>query len=86
MNDCRAFILMKMIGLVSLFNGILTLMGHLIPKPSLYKKQLWYYLTHSWKDKGVNTFPKSISLKVNEMARIEFELADFGSTAKGPIH
>ena len=33
-----------------------------------------YYLTHSWEDKGVYTFPKGICLKVNIIARLEFEL------------
>ena len=36
---------------------------------------LWYYLTHSWEDKGVHTFPKGICPKVNEIARLEYELA-----------
>ena len=35
----------------------------------------WYYLTHSWEDKGVHTFPKGICLKVNVIARLGFELA-----------
>ena len=34
----------------------------------------WYYLTHSWKDKGTYTFPKGICPKVNVIARLEFEL------------
>ena len=29
------------------------------------------------RDKEVHTFPKSISTKVNVIARLEFELADF---------
>ena len=36
---------------------------------------MWYYLTHSWEDKGVHTFPKSICPKVNVIARLEYELA-----------
>ena len=35
----------------------------------------WYYLTHSWEDKGVHTFPKGTCLKVNVIPRLEFELA-----------
>ena len=37
---------------------------------------MWYYLTHSWEDKGVHTFPKGICLKVNVIALLEYELAD----------
>ena len=29
-------------------------------KAILLEEQLWNYLTHSWKDKGVHTFPKGI--------------------------
>ena len=36
---------------------------------------MWYYLNHSWEDKGVHTFPKGIRPKVNVTARLEFELA-----------
>ena len=35
----------------------------------------WCYLTHSWEDKRVHTFPKSICPKVNVIARLEYELA-----------
>ena len=37
-------------------------------------EQKWYYLTHSWEDKGVHAFPKGIGPKVNALARLEFEL------------
>ena len=40
---------------------------------------LWYYLTHSWEDKGVHTFPKGICPKVNVIARLEYELASYDS-------
>ena len=39
------------------------------------EEQLWYYLTHSWEDKWVHTFPKGICPKVNVIARLEYELA-----------
>ena len=39
------------------------------------ERRQWYYLTHSRKDKKVYAFPESISLKVNLIARLEFELA-----------
>ena len=38
------------------------------------------YLTHSWEDKGVHTFPKGICPKVNVIARLEYELAYYNST------
>ena len=38
-------------------------------------EQQWYYLTHSWGDKGVHTTLKNICPKVNVIARLEFELA-----------
>ena len=44
-------------------------------KAILLEEQLWYYLTHSWEDKGVHTFPKGICPKVNVIARLEYELA-----------
>ena len=57
------------VGLVPLFNSISTFVGYLMPKP--FSK----YLTHSWEDKGVHTFPKGIYPKVNVIARLEYELA-----------
>ena len=41
---------------------------------------LWYYLTHSWQDKRVHTYPKGICPKVNVIARLEYELAYYDST------
>ena len=41
-------------------------------KAILLEEQLWYYLTHSWEDKGVHTFPKGICPKVNVIARLEY--------------
>ena len=38
-----------------------------------------YYLTHSWEDKGVHTFPKGICPKVNVIERLEYELAYYDS-------
>ena len=37
-------------------------------------EQQRYYLTHSWEDKGVHAFPQGISLKVNIIAQLKFEL------------
>ena len=46
-------------------------------KATLVEKQLRYYLTHKWGNKGVDTFHKSISPKVNVIAWLEIELAYF---------
>ena len=43
------------------------------------EEQWWYYLTHSWEDKRVHTFPKGICPKVNVIARLEYELAYYDS-------
>ena len=48
-------------------------------KAILREEQWWYYLTHSWEDKGVHTFPKGICPKVNVIARLEYELAYYDS-------
>ena len=63
-----------MVGLISLFNGISTFVGYLMPE-----EQQWYYLTHSWEDKGVHTFPKGICPKANVIAWLEYELAYYNS-------
>ena len=62
-----------LVGLVSLFNGISTLFMLYNAKAILLEEP--YYLTHSWEDKGVHTFPKCICPKVNIIARLEYELA-----------
>ena len=51
-------------------------------KGILWEEQWWYYLTHSWEDKGVHTFPKGICSKVNVIAWLEFELAYYDSAAQ----
>ena len=66
-------------GLVSLFNGISTLFRLFNAKAILIEEQWWYYLTHSWDDKGVHTFPKGICPKVNVIAKLEYELAYYDS-------
>ena len=38
-----------------------------------------YYLTHSWEDTGVHTFPKGICPKVNVIARLEYKLMYYNS-------
>ena len=63
------FFLLWHINLCRLFNA----------KPILLEEQKWYYLTHSWEDKGVNTFPNVICLKVNIIAQLEFELVYYDS-------
>ena len=51
------------------FNGISN-----FAKSILLEEQELYYLTQSWEDKGVRTFTKNICLKVDVIARQEFEL------------
>ena len=63
--------------MVSLFNRISTLFSLCNAKANLLEEQ--YYLTHSWEDKGVHTFPKGICPKVNIIARLENELAYYDS-------
>ena len=61
---------MNLYGLVSLFNGISTFVGYLMPKPFFSKNS-----------RGtIYTFPKCICLKVNEIARLQYELAYYDST------
>ena len=48
-------------------------MGYLMLKPS----QQWYYLTHSWGDKEVYNISKSISMKENAIAWLDFKPAYF---------
>ena len=67
-----------LVGLVSLFYGISTLFRLFNAKAILLEEQ--YYLTHSWEDKGVHTFPQGICPKVNIIARLENELAYYDST------
>ena len=49
-------------------------------------EQQWYHLTHSLRDKGVYTFPKGISPKVNVIARLEIELAYFKAAVQSLSH
>ena len=66
--------------MVSLFNGISILFRLFNAKAILLlEEQQRYYLTHSWEDKGVHTFPKGICLKVNIIVRLEYELTYYDS-------
>ena len=51
----------------------------ILAKAILLEEQWWYYLTHSWEDKGVHTFPKGICPKVDVIARLEYKLAYYDS-------
>ena len=55
-------------------------------KAILLEEQRSYNLTHYWEDKGVHTFPKSICLKVNVIARVDFELAYYDSAVHRVNH
>ena len=48
----------------------------------LPEEQLWYYLTHSWEDKKIHTFLKSICSKVNVLVQLEFELIYYDSAVQ----
>ena len=64
----------------------INLCGLFNAKAILVKEQLWYYLTYSWEDKGIYTFPKSINLKVNVMVWLEFKLAYFKAVVQSFNH
>ena len=59
---------------VSLFNGIPTFVGYLMPDIS-GKGLQWYFLTHNWENKAAHNFPKKINPKVNITKRLEFKFA-----------
>ena len=61
------------------FNGISSLFRLFNAKAIFLEEQRWYYLTHSWEDKGVHTFPKGIYPKVNVIAQLEYELTYYDS-------
>ena len=69
----------RKVWLVFIFNGISTFCRLFNAKAILREEQQWYYLTHSWEDKGVHTFPKGICPKVNVIVRLEYELAYYHS-------
>ena len=58
----------SLFGLVSLFNGISTFVNYLMPKSSLEKDNSGAILSIAWRYKGVHTFPKGISPKMNVIA------------------
>ena len=63
-------------GLFSLFNGLTTYMGYLMPKPSLLKNSSGTIYNPSLGVRGwVHNFSKEISSKLNVIARLEFEHA-----------
>ena len=64
----------------TLVSWYINLICYFNAKAILLEEQLWYYLTHSWEDKGVHSFPKGICPKVNVIALLEYELAYHDST------
>ena len=70
---------MSWFGLVSLFKWHINLCRLFNAKDILLEEQLFNYLTDSWEDKRVHTFPKGIYPKVNVIARLEYELAFYDS-------
>ena len=55
-------------------------------KAILVEEHQWFYLIHSWGDKGIYTFPKSIGLKMKIIAWLEVGLAYFEAAAKDFYH
>ena len=54
---------------------------------TLVKEQPWDYFTQSgWEDKRIHTFLKGISLKMNVIAWLEFELVYFEATVQHFSH
>ena len=51
-------------------------------KAILREEEQWCFLTHSREGKGVPTSPRGICLKVNAIARLEFELAYYDSVVQ----
>ena len=56
-------------------NKYINLQGLFNTKDIPLEEHKLYFLTHSWEDKEIYIFPKSIILKVNVIARLEFEIA-----------
>ena len=69
-----------------LHNWSLTIGLLRVKKMTLLEEQLWYFLTNSFEDKGVHTFPKGICPKVNVIARLEYELAYYDSVVHRFYH
>ena len=60
------------------------LLGLFNAKSTFLEREYWYYLIYSWEERWVHTFCKSICLKVNVIARLEFELAYYNITMGTP--
>ena len=72
----------------SLFNRLVWFLWHINlcrlfnAKSIPLEEEYWYYLTYSWEDKGVHTFPTGICLNVNVKGRLEYELAYYDSAVQ----
>ena len=75
-----------MFGLVYLFNSVSIFVGYLIPKLFLKKKSRDTIYPIAGGNKGVHTFPKAICSKVNVIAQLVFELANFEAAVKHFSH
>ena len=72
---------------VSLFNGISNFVGYLMPKPTVQKNSSCTIQFIARGIRGFMPFPKSISLKVYVIARLEFEhatMSQFSTIATTP--
>ena len=61
-------------------------MGYLMSKPSLLKNRSCTIQPIIKWNKGVHTFPMSISQKVNLKAQLEFKLASYDVTVQNVSH
>ena len=59
------------------FYDLTTFADYLIPKPSLENKNINAIYFISRRNKGIHTFRKGVTSKVNVIARLEFELTNW---------
>ena len=81
-------ILIRLVGLVSLFDGISTFVGYLMPTQSLWKnkRETIKPIAEAGGLRGIHTFLKGIRPKVKVMAQREFELTHFEASVQHIIH
>ena len=72
--------------ILAFFNGISTFMGYLMPEPSLEKHSSGTNLPIDGRIKDFHTFRKGISLKVNIITRLEFDLVYYDSAVQHVNH
>ena len=73
-------------GLISLFNGISTFVGYLMPKPFSEKNRSGTTYPIAGRIRVFISFPKGICPKVNVIAWLEYELAYYDSVSQRVNH